>query len=679
MPKSLFLLFFTIGLSNASAEELDIDNLSLEDLINVKASVASKTEKNTRQSPGIVTVFTKDEIKKMGARDLIDVLTMIPGFNFAYDVQGVVGLAMRGNWAHEGKFSLLIDGQEMNELMYSSTQFGNHYPIDHIKQIEIIRGPGSAIYGGFAELAVIHVITEKGTDLNGARATLTYGQMREDYGRRNMSLQIGKKIGDWDVSIASLVGEGRRGDGSFTGYDINTPAANQSEVYDFSQGKANDLNPNWFNVGISDGKLDFRFIYDNFKTTTREIFGYTGLAEGLRTDFESIYASLKYDFRVSESLTITPYLIYKDQSPWRLTDQNSIPAGSEIFDANVNRLRAGISSLYNLTEKINLLVGAEIYKDKAKAHNWTADLVTPENFAMTGTQKIDFDGAAAYSQLAVDFDAFEVTLGARFEQLSAPQNRKVSKTVPRLAITKASDTWHVKGLASQAYRVPSLFNFDVDFEINGASLIQPETTTTFEAEAGIAVTNKSYLTMNIFSIQIKDPIIYDSNGGESYTNFPQVETQGLEMDYRYKSSWGFSNLSYSYYQKGTNQVVDYTVPDSKELLGIPQHKFTILSSWKSGLGNLLVNPSLVYMSSKHTYAYDVANDIEILQKLPAVTLVNIYFSYPDLIFKGLEMGFGVFNLFDEENRFVQPYKGGIGSVPAPSRELLARLNYTLTF
>ncbi len=680
--KFLFFLGILIFTASSQAQNLDIDNLSLEDLLNIKTSVASKTEKSTRESPGIVTVITKEEITKMGARDLIDVLSMVPGFNFAHDVQGVVGLAVRGNWAHEGKFSLMVDGQEMNELLYSSTQFGNHYPVDHIKQIEIIRGPGSAIYGGFAELAVVHIITDKGVDINGAKAVLTYGQMREGLGRRNLSVQVGKKLGDWDVSVAGLIGQGRRGDGNYVGYASNTtPPPNYShEVYDYSDGDANNLDPMWFNVGINNGALDFRFIYDNYKITSRGIYGFSGgLSNGLETGFESIFTSLKYDFKVTDSLTITPYVSYRDQTPWKLTDPQAISVvDTDIFDIQVNRARVGVSGLYQFSDT-NLLLGAEYYTDNVHANNW-ADSGGPIVFSITGTNDLQFYGIAAYSQLTHNFGIFETTLGARFEELNAQTNRKVSKTVPRFAITKASEKWHVKGLASQAYRVPSVFNFVQDYNVNGVSVIKPETTTTYEVEGGIALSSKSYLTANLFSIRIDDPIIYEYTGTDDfYRNYPRVETQGFEVEYKKKSKNGFTNANYSFYQHGTNQVSAYAVPGRKELLGIPQHKLTYLSSFRAGFGKWMVTPSVVYMRSKSTYEYDIATDTEVLRQLPSVTLINIYFTYPNLFVKGLEFGFGVFNLWDEENRFVQPYDSELGNTPAPSREFLARLTYTMPF
>jgi outer membrane receptor for ferrienterochelin and colicin len=680
MTKRMYVLSLLslLPLSVFAADDFDINNLSLEDLLNMKTSVASKSQKSTRESAGIVTVITKEEIKNMGARDLIDVLQMVPGIQFAHDLQGQVGLAMRGNWANEGKFSLMVDGQEMNEILYSSVQFGNHYPVDHIKQIEIIRGPGSAIYGGYAALAVIHVITEKGADINGIKTTVTYGQMREDYGRRNLSVQVGQKLEEWDFSLSGLIGQGRRGDGSYTGYVTNggTPPPNYlSETYDYSKGKANDLNPGWLNFGANNGKWDLRLIYDNYRTTSRALYNYGGgLQEGLQTSFDSIYGSVKYDFKVSDRWTLSPYLNVRRQTPWRLTDAEAVTvAGNSVFDITSQRTRVGFSTQYFLTEQTTLLLGAEIYKDEAQINNYSLDLITQQTFAMTGNDKIDFDGLAAFAQLELDLDWFEITFGGRMEQLKTPTGRKVSKTVPRFAITKSAEKWHLKALASQAYRTPSIFNFDLSPQIN------PETTTTYEIEGGFSLSKNSYFTANVFSTEIKDAIIYETIAAtDLYTNYPQVQTTGLEMEYKRKSKWGFTNLNYSFYQRGTNSIATYAVP-GKGFLGLPQHKITYLNSFKTGVGKLLFSPSIIYMSSKYSYELDVTNDAEVLVELPPVTLINLYVSYPNLWVPGLEIGAGVFNLLDEENRFVQPYNGEVGNTPAPSREFVARLIYSMAF
>ena len=109
----------------------------LEAFVNSLIAVASKKPINLRESPSVTTLITKEEISKSGARDLIDVLRLVPGIDFGVDIEGVVGIGMRGNWANEGKVLVLLDGQEMNEIISAGNMFGNHYPIEQIKKIEV--------------------------------------------------------------------------------------------------------------------------------------------------------------------------------------------------------------------------------------------------------------------------------------------------------------------------------------------------------------------------------------------------------------------------------------------------------------------------------------------------------------------------------------------------------------
>src|SRR6185436_9636381 len=157
-----------------SPDSVSFYEMSLEQLMNIEISVASRKALTPRESPGIVTLITEDEITNSGAQDLMDILRLVPGFDFGSDVEGVVGLGIRGNWAHEGKMLLLIDGQQMNEALYSTIQLGNHYPVQQIRKIEIIRGPGSAMYGGNAEYAVINIITKNDKEFTGVSVSADY-------------------------------------------------------------------------------------------------------------------------------------------------------------------------------------------------------------------------------------------------------------------------------------------------------------------------------------------------------------------------------------------------------------------------------------------------------------------------------------------------------------------------
>src|SRR5690606_17915908 len=114
MKLIIFLLAFPLAVWTfaATAQDEDLQSLTLEDLLDVKTEVTGKRAVSTRSASGIVSVLTEEDIVNSGARDLIDLLRTVPSISFGFDVQGVAGIGARGLWAHEGKSLLIIDGIE---------------------------------------------------------------------------------------------------------------------------------------------------------------------------------------------------------------------------------------------------------------------------------------------------------------------------------------------------------------------------------------------------------------------------------------------------------------------------------------------------------------------------------------------------------------------------------------
>ncbi|MBV5350143.1 TonB-dependent receptor plug domain-containing protein, partial [bacterium] len=93
-------------------------------------------------------------------------------------------------------------GQEFNELRYSSLFLGNNFSPETISRIEIIRGPGSATYGGFAELAVVNIITRLGDELRGASASITLGRTAGSTSTQNVMLSYGNTALNGDMKYS---------------------------------------------------------------------------------------------------------------------------------------------------------------------------------------------------------------------------------------------------------------------------------------------------------------------------------------------------------------------------------------------------------------------------------------------------------------------------------------------
>lgn len=635
----------------------DIRELSLESLLNSEVDVATIKAQPTRETAGIVTVITREEIVNAGARDLTDVLAMVPGFAFAVDVQGTVDIGVRGNWGHEGKTLLLVDGLEMNELLYSTNALGNHYPVDQIERVEVIRGPGSAIYGGFAELAVINIITRGASELNGVVAAATYGQMEHGLGQRTLSLSYGEKYkSGLSVAVSGYIGQGNRSDAAYTDFSGAS----------FSSANNSADSPLFLNAALTYKDLKLHFLFDNYMFGGQD--GYGTVEPGpVNANFRSFIADGRYDLKLTDKLTVTPRLDYKYQTPW---NYSADPTKDVFFDMSVMRLLGSVMASYDPVKGLNLIAGGESYYDYAKLDSHT---LGGGQILFGDSDHVSYENVAGYAQALYKSDIANFTAGARYEYHS----HFGGSFVPRAAITKVMGAFHAKLLASQAFRAPGIEN------INLNDAIKPERTTVFEAELGYKLTDHLFLAANAYDITIKKPIIYDYDPEkmqEIYMNGGQTGTRGVEAEFRLRYPWGYATANYSYYSAaGKNDVAVYQVPtDDKVMLAFPAHKVTVngnVNLWRT----LSLNTSVIGMSERWGYIRgdDMGNPV--LGKVPAALLVNSYLLYRDLGWKGFDVGVGAFNVLGEQVPYLQPYNGGHAPLPGSSREIIGRVSYTLGF
>jgi outer membrane receptor for ferrienterochelin and colicin len=620
----------------------------LEKLINSLIGVASKKPLSGRESPSIVSLVTQEEIRNSGARDLIDILNMIPGVDFGVDVEGIVGIGMRGNWAHEGKVLLLLDGQEMNEILFGTTQYGNHFPVDQIKRIEVIRGPGSAIYGGYAEYGVINIITHDGEDLNGFYLAGTYGQMEHTFARRNIALSGGSKIGQLNFSLAGSIGEGKRSERIF------------EDLYggSYDMAKYSALNPFNVNVGLSYKNFSTRFIMDQYQVLSAD--GYDQVKLPYWDRFNSTFCEMKYSFNIREKLIITPKINYKHQVPWR-TDGDST---SEPYYKLVDRYTGNLNISYNYNRKLNFTFGGEVFNDRGEDR-------VDSSYYSDGEKKVSYLNEAVFLQALMKFRVVNVIVGARFDN----HNIYGSSFVPRIGLTKKLDKLHFKLLYSDAFRAPTIENIN----LTDSTGMRPERTSVAELEIGYQLTRKSIITLNIFDITTKGTIVYyvDTSGNDAYHNIGSNGSRGAELEYKIKDNWGYFNMNYSFYTAaGKGKIEDYEVPqNSQMLLAFPAHKVSMNASFYL-TRRFTISPSCIFQSDRYAYTAVDSMGNGIVEKLPSVFYANVFLKYENIL-QGLDIGIGVYNIFDERISYIQPYNSLHAPLPGLSREFMFKLSYTI--
>lgn len=122
-------------------ENIDTLDVPLEELMDVPVvTSASHQAACTNEAANIISSISGEEILDRGARDLTDVLQLIPGFTLGNDMSNILSVGIRGMATNDGKMSVFVDGIMLTERVYGSNVFGGHFPIEQIDRIEIIRG-----------------------------------------------------------------------------------------------------------------------------------------------------------------------------------------------------------------------------------------------------------------------------------------------------------------------------------------------------------------------------------------------------------------------------------------------------------------------------------------------------------------------------------------------------------
>jgi outer membrane cobalamin receptor len=652
------ILFLLFSVSFLQAQNLDsLLNLSayteesdLQKILNKNLTVSSRKALSTRETPGIISLITAEEIRNAGARDLIDILRLVPGFDVEQDLQFVMGIGLRGNWGNEGKVLVLLDGQPFNELLYQTVAVGNRFPVDAIEQIEIIRGPGSAIYGGSAEYGVINIKTKAAESLNGVAVYGVGGFHRDAVGRTNGGLMISQKKENfsWDASLFN--GRGIVSDNKHY-QDLYLDSLPQNLV------KTTWANPLNVNVGIRYKGLSLRTMYDNYQTSDPFLY----------ISNKNYYLDLKYKWTLSKKLTLTPQVKYYKQIPW---EWGSRQTGERYFHVRAERSSVQLDLNYEVSRKVNLNFGFLDFVDKA------TDILDGEAFG--GKKSMTLKNYAFYAQGLFKHRLANATLGFRYEK----NNRYGAAFVPRLAITKKIENLHFKILYSQAFRAPSIQNINI--ALNGK--IKPEKSNVFEAEVGYQFTPEMLFTVNAFSITTKNILTYGSDGtagvdfNEWYTNATKSGTRGFEVIYSIRKKNWYAHLTYSFSSaiKVDSTLQTYVVPQTdKQYVGMPSQKITLNTNFYI-TEKLSFNPTFIFIGQRYAYT-SVDVDFEpVANKLDSYLISNAFLNYTDLI-PGLTAGIGVYDILNQKPAVAQAYNGGYAPIPGRSREYVVKISYQLNF
>ncbi len=652
----------TTDFSKYSLEELiklksSYNSTDMEKLINSSIEVASRKPLSIKKSPSVVSVITDEEINKSGARDLIDILQMVPGIELNGDVFQSVSISIRGLSAQEGKVLLMIDGQEMNEIDYGTVQLFQQYPINQIKKIEIIRGPGSANYGGYAEYLVINILTKNATDLNGLHLSSSVGQTKNATARTNFNLAFGGKHKDLEYTVSGYANKG----------------IFSNQIYTDVYGASYDLKKNSnilaydLNIGLKYKGFSARFIKNNLYTSIRDGYG-SVLSKKIPTNYLTNFIELKHQKQLSKTFQIQSKINLKLAQPWQsIINENDSLLNTLNYHITTNRFRLNATGIWDIHRTINIVFGIDSYYDEAIKHG-------TQLFLKDSTKRVTYFNYAPYVQTLFKTRFANITAGLRYDVNTAFG----SSLNPRLGVTKKIGFFNIKALYASSFRAPSIENIQSSY----STKILPEQTKTAELEFGFQLGKLSYLTLNAFDITTKNAINYvvtlDSN---SYTtgylnSSKNIGSQGFEIEYKLKSTFGAISSSYSFYTVGNKNINEYqAIPNRRnESLGIANHKANIQATINL-TKNLFLSSSLHFIGERFGYTSVDINGEGLITKYAPQHQLNLYFGTMNLK-NGLNFGFGIRNITNQKMYYIQPYNGLHNSLIGMGREFTIKINYS---
>jgi len=657
-----------------------------------EVTIATRHETQISKAPSIVTVITDEEIKNLGYRTFAEILRTVPGFEILKKADfGEVVPAVRG-LAGADKVRVMLNGHLVNNPLGGGA-FSNFddFPVESIKRIEIIRGPGSAMYGENAFTAVINIITKDAKDIDGVKVSSGYGSFDtyeenivfgKTYGNVNLSGMVHyRQSGGFDGIVES--DSQTRIDNSF-----GFPAASQApgRVEDWRQEYNLNLKADYKGVyfeGLYSNKNRGPFIgpqyalNDESDVETNYVFGEVGYKKTFeeRLTFKpSVYYDQfdnnTYIESFSEGVTLPldtngdgvydKFNTYPDGliGNGRVTQKivgTEIPFDYELFDGNVITL--GLE--YRLISQTNVRFSSNFHPATYAPLDSLQDFSDTYPFLKEATRRI----WSIYLQDTWDItDTINLTLGARHDQY----NDFGGATSPRSGLTWAfMEDASLKLLYGEAFRAPSFLEMFTTNQpaIQGNENLAPERIRTYELGLSYKFNKHVSSSVNYFFNDVKDLIVLrtleSAQNTSRYENFGDAHIQGVEMETKVditKGNYVFMNYTFQSPEDDDGDDLPF-VAKHKGNFGVNVHY------WK------YVNTNLsTFVSGRRFREEDDTRD-----DLPAYALLNLSVIGKEF-FKTMEVYGTVYNLLDKDNS--DPGPTSIPEdLPRPGRTFFIGLSY----
>jgi outer membrane receptor for ferrienterochelin and colicins len=525
-------------------ESEDLFDMSIEELMNLKVSVASKKPESTNEAPGVIVVVPKNEIELYGDRDLHQLMQRQPsvytGHSFAYSDNLA---AFRGDMStHQERHTLiLLNGRPIREstLGYSFPVY-LAFPLMNLESVELIRGPGSVLYGTNAFTGVINLRSRP---------------VPEQYEVSIFGMGGSQEYYDTTVSIGGRSGE--------LGFVTDIRAAGlDGYPYKFTDQYGVYDDDNNFNRSISGTlHLDYRNLTFDLFAADVDIFTMGVMPAWSNYYHEShnkrLFANLGYKIPLHERATLELNATYN------LQEDILASIGTRRVGTNTSDVLGEVTLFTNPLDNLNFVLGfLQEYRSNYKPDNEYFQSIpsyhySPRGFYAQGDYKLN--------------KVVKLIAGTQWNKSPLGDSDFVSRYGIILTPYKK---WGVKLLRGEAFRGPMAVESDLYdpgiFTFIGNKDLKPETITTYDAQL-FYHDEKSYAAVTYFKSETQGMIIYDIQGSNvSYTNGGEQQFDGIEFEAKRSLSPQLNALGSFMYQnnKADSDLDPSYVPENMAKLGM---------------------------------------------------------------------------------------------------------------
>jgi len=506
----------------------DLLQLSLEDLLNLQVITASKKQDNIHDAPGIISVVTAQEIEKFGANNLREVIDRLTS-TYLGDMYIVPQntTAIRGSFGGlDMQVLILLNGRPFKESVTGGFNYPIYlaFPISAVQKIEMIRGPGSVLYGSNAYMGVLNILTKKDENPNkvsvmtgslGTRATEAYTHHEYNDLKLTGSLRYFEETEGWQFKAIDELGE-----------------ANQTHFDEYNAGA-------YLNANYKQLNFDFAWLRAN-QRHFGEIPQWSWQAQDIKTT--RILADIGYKHTFSDHWHLETNVTYNQ----RQTNLESVVAHKD--EASKDWLLEIVNYWEN--DKFSWLIGTT-------AHYMTgSSLIITKSLPQQIFPSVEDYYATLYTLYTqADYkltDKIKMILGGQWVQ---PEGIS-SSFVPRLGlIYQFNKKLGVKFLYSEAYRTA----FEIEKSVQTAVIqgnpdLQPETIKTYDFQVFYDTNHHQFSATYYHSTQ-QDLIAAISLPKQAQLNFINMgerTIQGIELESKWVPNEKFFLTGSLTYQSNEN-------------------------------------------------------------------------------------------------------------------------------